>query len=187
MGAAVCPSQRRLCSSAASPASADTWAPVYDADFPDPSVSLFGSTYYAYSTQSGFTNVPAVTSTDATHWTPVHGDTFPTLPVWASFGFTWAPSVAQNASKQYVMFYTARDVASGLQCIGRAVSLLSPLGPFEDTSLAPVICQTTLGGSIDPSIFTDADGNSYLSGRVMGTRPGIWPASGPNHSTPPCR
>ena len=31
-----------------------------------------------------------------------------------------------------------------------------------DNNLAPFICQPTLGGSIDPSVFTDANGTSYI-------------------------
>jgi glycosyl hydrolase family 43 len=159
------------------PVTAASWSPVYNVDFPDPSISLFDGTYYAYSTQSGFANVPAATSTDGVNWTPVGGLIFPTLPVWAEFGFTWAPTVERNVSGQYVMFYTARDIASGLQCIGRAVSL-SPTGPFVDSDLGPVICQTNVGGSIDPDIFTDSNGNSYLTWKSDGNSnsvvAGLW-------------
>jgi predicted GH43/DUF377 family glycosyl hydrolase len=161
----------------AQPAAAANWTPVYNVDFPDPSISLFDGIYYAYSTQSGFANVPAATSTDGINWTPVGGLIFPTLPVWAEFGFTWAPTVAEDASGQFVMFYTARDESNGLQCIGRAVSL-SPTGPFIDTNLAPVICQSNVGGSIDPDIFTDSSGNSYLTWKSDGNSnsvlAGLW-------------
>ena len=159
------------------PAGASAWTPVYNVDFPDPSIANFGGLYYAYGTQSGFANTPAATSTDAVNWTPVGGNIFPTLPLWASFGFTWAPSVARNAAGQYVMYYTARDTSSGLQCIGRAVAL-SPTGPFVDSTLGPAICQTNVGGSIDPDIFTAPDGNSYLywksDGDSTGDLSGLW-------------
>jgi hypothetical protein len=155
----------------AQPAAAASWSPVYNVDFPDPSVSLFGGIYYAYSTQVGFNNVPVATSTDAIHWVGGNNDTFPVLPLWATFGFTWAPTVGQNNAGLYVMFYTARDTSTGTQCIGRAVSV-SPLGPFVDSDLGPVICQSSVGGSIDPSIFTDSGGNSYL----------IWKSDGNSNS-----
>jgi hypothetical protein len=142
------------------PASASSWTPVYSQDFPDPDVSLFGGVYYAYSTQVGG-----------------HNDTFPVLPLWATFGFTWAPTVAETSLGTYVMYYTARDKSTGLQCIGEAVSVL-PLGPFVDSNLGPVICQNSVGGSIDPSIFTDTNGASYLvwksDGDSNGDISGLW-------------
>ncbi|HEY3810027.1 MAG TPA: glycoside hydrolase family 43 protein, partial [Acidimicrobiales bacterium] len=161
----------------AQPAAASSWTPVYNVDFPDPSITDVDGIYYAYSTQTGFANVPAATSTDGVNWTGIGGTIFPTLPLWATFGFTWAPTVARDSSGTYVMFYTAREASSGLQCIGRATAL-SPTGPFIDLSLAPVICQTGVGGSIDPDIFTDSDGTSYLTwksdGDSNGDLSGIW-------------
>jgi hypothetical protein len=158
-------------------ASASSWSPVHNVDFADPSITQFDGLYYAYSTQTGFANTPAAMSTNGVDWSPVGGNIFPTLPLWATFGFTWAPSVAKDASGQYVMFYTARDTSTGDECIGRAVSL-SPTGPFIDLSLAPAICQSNVGGSIDPDIYTDTDGNSYLywksDGDNTGMLSGLW-------------
>lgn len=51
---------------------------------------------------------------------------------------------------RFVMMYTASDTSSGKQCIGRAESA-SPAGPFIDARPAPLVCQSTLGGSIDPN------------------------------------
>jgi predicted GH43/DUF377 family glycosyl hydrolase len=159
------------------PASASTWSPVYNVDFPDPSVSNFGGIYYAYSTQVGLQSVPVATSTDGVNWIGGHNDTFPVLPTWAEFGFTWAPTVAQTSLGTYVMYYTARDRNSGLQCVGQAVSVL-PLGPFVDSGFGPIICQTNVGGSIDPDIFTASNGSSYLTwksdGDANGALSGIW-------------
>jgi hypothetical protein len=38
----------------------------------------------------------------------------------------------------------------------------SPAGPFTDTSSGPLVCQLDRGGSIDPGVFTDSQGSSYL-------------------------
>ncbi len=161
----------------ATPAAAASWTPVYNVDFADPSISDLGGVYWAYSTQSGFANVPAATSTDGINWTPAAGAIFPTLPLWATFGFTWAPTVARDGAGAYVMFYVARDVANGLQCIGRATAL-APNGPFLDTDLGPVICQSSVGGSIDPDIFTAGNGQSYLTWKSDGNSSsdlaGLW-------------
>ncbi len=161
----------------AEPAAATGWNPVYRADFPDPAIYQFNNVYLAYSTQSGLTNSPTVISSDTVHWTADGPLTFPVLPVWASYGYTWAPTVARNASGQYVMFYTARQTSSGLQCIGRAIAA-APTGPFYDTGFGPAVCQKPEGGSIDPDIFTDDNGNAYLlwkgDGHAHGDVPALW-------------
>src|ERR1700686_1478860 len=61
---------------------------------------------------------------------------------------------------------TARRTSSGSRP-GRAASR-PPIGPFIDTSAAPFACQTTLGGSIDPSPFVNADGTPYLVWKSTG-------------------
>ena len=52
-------------------------------------------------------------------------------------------------------------IESDRQCIGAAVAK-TPQGPFVDSSVRPIVCQSGLGGSIDPSPFQDADGQRYL-------------------------
>ena len=140
---------------------------VYGGDFADPSIMLVGNRYYAYATQSGHDNIQVVWSKDLLHWS-ARSDALPVLPSWATSGFTWAPSVTSNPSGGYEMFYVARDGALGVQCIGRAVST-SPLGPFVDAGSAPYLCQTALGGSIDPFVFVD-NGTDYL----------LWKSDGAN-------
>jgi beta-xylosidase len=134
-------------------------APAHPGDFPDPTVLYTGGQYVAYSTGSGGKNLQVMTSPDLQHWGPVT-DPLPTLPGWAAIGFTWAPGV-EPVGGGFVMYYTARDVASGRQCVGAATSG-SPTGPFTDSSSAPLVCQTVNGGSIDPSPFLDSTGTRYL-------------------------
>jgi len=142
-------------------AAVPSFEPVYNVDFPDPSVMVYNGREYAYSTNSNFVNAPWATSTDSTQWTAGPSDALPTLPPWSSPGDTWAPSVEPNAAGQFVMWYTVADRATGTQCISRAVSS-SPSGPFTDANAGPAICQASVG-SIDPDIFTDPNtGQSYL-------------------------
>jgi hypothetical protein len=153
------------------------WTPSYNQDFPDPSVMVVNGSYYAYSTQVQVENVPGTTSPDGIDWTGRKADTLPSLPSWVASGHTWAPSVAQDDSGQFVMYYSALDGSFGAECLGRATSS-SPNGPFVDDNSAPVLCQPSLGGSIDPDIFTGADGQSYLiwknDGNTVGQRTYLW-------------
>jgi beta-xylosidase len=80
---------------------------------------------------------------------------------------------------RYVLFYTARDRASGFQCIARATSA-RPEGPYTDDSTQPFICQRSLCGSIDASPFVDKDGSAYVlwksdeNAAACGTPPRLW-------------
>ncbi|HWG73151.1 MAG TPA: glycoside hydrolase family 43 protein [Acidimicrobiales bacterium] len=134
-------------------------APVYAGDFPDPAVVAVGSTYFAYATGSAGRNLQVTQASDLSHWSsPV--DPLPTLPGWATRGYTWAPGVT-DIGGTFVMYYTARDTAAGRQCISVATSS-TPQGPFTDTSTAPLIGQLPDGGSIDPNPFNDSTGARYL-------------------------
>jgi beta-xylosidase len=126
-------------------------------DFPDPSVLRVGGTYYGYATNSGAGDIQVIRSTDLVHWELV-GNALPRLPAWASDGSTWAPSVLPRGGR-YVAYYTVREVATGRQCISRAVGA-SPTGPFEDDSSGPMTCGNA--GAIDPSPFVDVDGRAHL-------------------------
>ncbi len=137
------------------------FAPMVHRDFPDPSVLKVGRRYYAYSTQSlvggVLKNSQVATSRDGRHWSVLARDPLPTLGPWAQKGATWAPTVARSPTGGFVMYYAALDVSTGVECIGRAASR-SPLGPFVDHRAAPVLCQSQLGGSIDPDLVASAEG-----------------------------
>ena len=142
---------------------------VYPFDFPDPAVILVGRTYYAYATNSVAGNIQIIDSTDLTHWTAI-GNALPSLPAWAAPDNTWAPAVAMLGG-DFVLYYAA-DVAGGTQeCISVATAS-QPQGPFNDPSTAPLECQNSLGGSIDPAAFIDTNGTPYL----------VWKSGGPGSS-----
>jgi hypothetical protein len=148
--------------------------PVYPFDFPDPYLLTDGGTTYAYGTNSATGNIQMLESTDLTHWTPV-GDALPHLPTWAVPGNTWAPAVLQVGTT-FVLYYTVQAAGDGDECISAATST-SPTGPFVDDSSAPLVCQTSLGGSIDPDAFVDDSGHPYLLWKSVGTTdqaPTIW-------------
>jgi beta-xylosidase len=125
-------------------------------------VILVGDTYYGYSTNAANQNIPIISSTDLAHWQRER-DALPALPRWAKlvFGLTWAPGVIQIDDDSFLLYFVSRDKESDLQCIGMATSD-SPIGPFKDDSDEAFVCQTDLGGSIDPYPYRDADGQLYL-------------------------
>ncbi len=142
---------------------------VYPFDFPDPDVIHVGQTYFAYATNSVAGNIQIVDSTDLAHWTAV-GNALPRLPAWAEPDDTWAPAVAATGGS-FLLYYAANLTGSGKECISVATAR-EPQGPFVDRSTAPLECQPSLGGSIDPTSFSDTDGNLYL----------LWKSGGPNSS-----
>jgi GH43 family beta-xylosidase len=130
-------------------------------DESDPFLFLNNGRYYLYTSDIAskkVLNVPVASTVDFKHWTQVT-DALPVLPKWAQPGFTWAPDVHQFGST-YVMYFTAGVVANGRQCIGVATGS-SPIGPFTATD-TPFICQLSMGGSIDPRVFTDSTGTSWM-------------------------
>ena len=149
---------------------------VHPADFPDPFVLRANGAWWGFATQIGLASVPVMRSTDLLRWEVVEGDALAGLPAWAEWGHNWAPSVLTRPST-FVLYYTTRHRATGLQCISRAVALL-PQGPYQDDSTEPLVCQTRRGGSIDPSPFVDADGTAWLlwksEGTLLGEPTRIW-------------
>ncbi|GAA3803811.1 family 43 glycosylhydrolase [Streptomyces phyllanthi] len=126
----------------------------------DPNIVRFGDTFYMYPTTDGFpgwsgTQFKAYSSKDLVHWKD-HGvilDLGPDIS-WAD-SRAWAPTMAEKDGKYY--FYYSADAN-----IGVAVSD-SPTGPFKDPLGKPLLKAGQLTGQmIDPAVFTDDDGTSYL-------------------------
>jgi beta-xylosidase len=134
-------------------------------DAPDPFVLADGGRYLLYSTQVGLHNVPVATSPDLRHWLPP-SDALPQLPAWAAWGSTWAPGVTRLGGR-YLLYFAAHHRASGRQCIGVATSATAD-GPFVSPATKPLVCQTHLGGSIDPHPFIDDGGTGYLLWKADG-------------------
>jgi Glycosyl hydrolases family 43 len=75
------------------------------------------------------------------------------------------------------LWFAARVRDSTEQCIGVATSR-SVLGPYASTASAPVVCQSSLGGSIDPSVIVGTGSRRYLlwknDGNCCGVTSQIW-------------
>lgn len=169
------------CTTPASTHEQKPFVPAFETDFPDPYILPWGGGYFAYATNAkGFAaNVPMATSRDLKHWTPVTAgakgqerlhDALPQLPAWAEAGRTWAPEVLRLGNN-YVLYFTAQERKSGLQCIGVALSKNDPRGPFEPQGGSPLVCQRGEGGTIDASPFRDTDGSLYLLYKSDGNNP----------------
>ncbi|HEY2563970.1 MAG TPA: glycoside hydrolase family 43 protein [Acidimicrobiales bacterium] len=128
----------------------------------DPFLLDVGNWYYLYTSQPSFSgpNVPVTSGAAVGNWGAVT-DALPNLPAWAEPGYTWAPDV-HRFGPSYVLYFTAvvNGTDPSMQCIGDAVGT-SPVGPFV-AQPDPFICQTGDGGSIDPRVFTDADGTNWM-------------------------
>ncbi|MEJ5945675.1 family 43 glycosylhydrolase [Pseudokineococcus basanitobsidens] len=156
-----------------------TTQPVVDDNFADPDVLLVGGVYHAYATNSDGQNVQHRTSRNLRTWT-TQDDVLPVLGDWvgpcsfapggATDSCVWAPEVTA-VGDGYALYYTARDEASGRQCIGVATSS-SPDGPFQPVGDDPLVCPTAqdppdLGGAIDASTYAE-DGRLWLLWKADG-------------------
>jgi hypothetical protein len=137
--------------------------PLSPLDTPDPDVVRLGDTYYSFSTGDGFDNIHVTDALPCQTGTVMGGNC--RLSAWATRapanGAPWAPSMIEVGSEFY-LFYAAWDPSVAHYCIGVAESVV-PTGPYVDSSAGPVVCQPSLGGSIDPDVYQDQSGNFYLA------------------------
>ncbi len=138
-----------------------TGSPVLPGLNADPDVHYLNGEYWIYPTTDGFngwsgTRFTAYSSKDLVHWKD-HGvilDLGADVS-WAE-KYAWAPAIAERDGKYY--FYFCAE-----QQIGVAVAD-SPAGPFKDALGKPLVAKggALRGQMIDPAVFTDDDGTSYL-------------------------
>ncbi len=119
--------------------------------------------YVLFGTGDWDANVPTAVSADLTTWTP-GPDALPTVPSWSRTDHfhsrIWAPAVLQVGAR-WLLYVTVPEPVSGRQCIA-VTAAAQPEGPYSDAAGAPLVCQRSLGGSIDPSIVQTPDGPVLL-------------------------
>lgn len=139
--------------------------------YADPHITHLNGRYYIYPTTDGYagwsgTRFKAFSSTDLVNWTD-HGTILDLGPQisWAD-ARAWAPAMAYKNGFYY--FYFSADANIG---VARSTS---PTGPFTDVINRPLIAARAYSGqAIDPMVFTDTDGVSYLywgQGALRGVR-----------------
>jgi arabinan endo-1,5-alpha-L-arabinosidase len=130
--------------------------PVFDTDFPDPTVMRASDGwYYAYATQTilngKMVNIQVARSLDMVKWEHL-GDALPAKPVWANqTQKLWAPHVSQFGDTYYLYYSADPNALTGL-CLAVATSK-SPRGPFADSG-KPLKCGESFI-NIDPMAFDD--------------------------------
>lgn len=127
--------------------------------FADPTIAVVDGRYLLFATTDGSpqwssTGFRAFTSTDLLSWED-HGVAFDVREAqWAS-GHAWAPAYAQANGKHY-LYFTADRGAIGVAVADAAT------GPYVDCGHPLVVDGEFDGVTIDPAIFADNDGSSYL-------------------------
>lgn len=129
--------------------------PVFNVNFPDPTIIRVNDTYYAYATNCSIKgksyNIPVAVSKDLQVW-EIAGDALPSRPVWANKDF-WAPHVLFDPQlNKYVLFYSGEKGENTGKCLGVAFSD-TPQGPFTDKG-SPLVCGSGFV-NIDPFVFVD--------------------------------
>jgi beta-xylosidase len=129
---------------------------VLPGDFPDPTITKIGDTYWASATSAEWGAIfPIFSSRNLLDWELV-GHVFPEkLPDWASSNF-WAPEFHYENGRTY-LYYTARSKQGGMLCVAVA-SADHPAGPYRDHG--PLVGQEA--GSIDGFAMPDENGDLYL-------------------------
>lgn len=130
--------------------------PVYDEDFPDPTViRASDGLFYAYATQATVAgknlNLQVARSRDLVSW-ELLGDALPVKPAWANETQKfWAPHVSQHGDTFYLYYSADPNTLTGL-CLAVATAK-QPQGPFTDIG-KPLKCGKTFV-NIDPMAFDD--------------------------------
>lgn len=127
--------------------------------FADPALVAFAGKYYIYPTTDGSpdwssTEFRVLSSDDLRSWRDEGVVLRLGADVEWAHRFAWAPAAAEKNGVHY-LYFTADDN------IGVAYGA-SPTGPFIDSGQPIVARDAHAGRAIDPSVFTDEDGTSYL-------------------------
>ena len=125
----------------------------------DPNLAVLNGTFILYPTTDGTenwaaTSFSAFSSPDLVRWTD-HGVILElgTQVAWARAA-AWAPAISHSSNKYYLYFTAESNIG--------VATAETPFGPFIDLGRPLVADGQFSGRAIDPSIFVDSDGKTYL-------------------------
>ena len=157
--------------------------PALPGQYADPDIDYMDGKFWIFPTTDGYsgwsgTQFHAWSSEDLVNWTDEGiimdvaddnpGENENGVQIAAStwsVGSAWAPTIEEKDGKYY--FYYCAKFSNGTSAIGVA-SADDPAGPYTDKGEALMtvdMCRNAgvnMGQAIDPSIFTDDDGTSYI-------------------------
>lgn len=144
-------------------------SPQIATDFPDPSILQDADgKWYAFATAGNGKHIQAAESSHPRGpWKWLDVDLLPDDGPWTNNMNTWAPDIRRMDDGTYVMYFSGQVKASPAHhCIGTATAetILGPYTPSKE----PFACDVTVGGSIDPAGFQDADGKRYVVYKIDG-------------------
>lgn len=161
--------------------------PLLGGQFADPDIDCFNGKYYIYPTTDGFSGwsgyqFHVFSSDNLVDWQDegvildlkqdadekaVNEKGVEIAAVPWSDGSAWAPTIEEKNGKYY-FYFCGNDTETNAKAIGVAYAD-SPTGPFTVADKPLISIKTckdagiSMGQAIDPSVFTDKDGTSYLS------------------------
>ncbi len=125
----------------------------------DPNLAVLDGTFMLYPTTDGTenwaaTSFSAFSSPDLVSWKD-HGVILElgTHVAWARVE-AWAPAIGHRSDKYYLYFTAESNIG--------VATADSPFGPFVDLGRPLVADGQFSGRAIDPAVFVDGDGKSYL-------------------------
>jgi arabinan endo-1,5-alpha-L-arabinosidase len=130
----------------------------------DPSIAKAGDTYYIFSTGPG---IPVRTSPDLVNWTLSVRVFQSDLPDWApsrtpGTQFPWAPDISYFAGAWH-LYYAISTFGAKRSAIGVATSPSLDTPEWTDHGVVVGSDLTTTYNAIDPNVFIDEDGSSWLA------------------------
>ncbi len=132
-----------------------TGNPILSTPAADPTLTQFGGKYYLYPTFGGTTETGFCTwsSSDLTDWKNEG-----MILKFSDLGWVskdaWAPDIIERNGRYYFYFSAASSIGVALSD--------SPTGPFADPLGKPLIPFEEDMSTIDPCVFIDDDGKTYL-------------------------
>lgn len=128
--------------------------PIISGNYADPFVYRDGEDYYLVATSELSDDFEIRHSRDLQHWSAPETILFASDIRWAKTD-TWAPSLIKHKGHWYFAFSAEGQ-------IGIAVCD-TPMGRYQDVLGCPLLPRQTCGiQTIDPSLFQDDDGKTYL-------------------------